>query len=257
MKHRIFYLLLMLVLGACSPSAAELNNRGNGLTVDGQFDSALREYQSAQVLEPDNALLYFNAAEAYARAERIDEAQATLQQAIQRGDEQLASTAHFNIGNLHFQLGDYEAAIESYQEALRLNPYNEDARYNLEFALASRVLPTPTEIEMQTNPEQQQVNPTATPTPNPSGQELPTATPTPTPPEFLPPPGPTPIHEGEDEEGDEDSEDSQSTPIPRIGDLSVDDAKKLLEPIEANQEMLSTFRENYNRNGRPESDKDW
>jgi Ca-activated chloride channel homolog len=256
MKHGLFYLVCLMFLAACTPTAAEHNNQGNALTNAGAYDSAIRAYQSAQVLEPDNALLYFNAAEAYARAERIDEAQATLQQAIQRGDEQLASTAHYNIGNLYFQLGDYEAAILAYQEALRLNPYNEDARYNLEFALASRVLPTPTEIEMQTNPEEQQANPTATPTPNPSGQELPTATPTPTPPDVLPPPGPSPIHQGEDEVGDEDDEDN-STPIPRLGDMTVGDAEKLLEPIDANQEMLSTFRENYNRNGKPESGKDW
>ena len=249
-------LLLLIVLGACSPSAAEYNNDGNALTYQGEYDGALRSYQSAQVLEPDNAYLYFNAADAYVRAERIDEAEAALQQAIQRGDDQLASIAYYNLGNIQFQLGDYEAAILSYQDALRLNPNNEDARYNLEFALTSRVLPTPTEIEMQTNPDQQQANPTMTPTPNPFGQELPTATPTPTPPDNLPPPGPTPIHEGEDEEGDEDDEDN-STPVPRIGDLSVEDAEKLLEPIDANQEMLSTFRDNYNRNGSPESGKDW
>jgi tetratricopeptide (TPR) repeat protein len=248
MRRFILYLACTLILISCSPSAAERNNTGNALTDQGSYDGAIRAYQSAQVIEPDNGLLYFNAAQAYSGAERIDEAEAALQQAIQRGDEQLASTAHYNLGNLYFQTGDYETAIEAYRESLRLNPSNEDARYNLEFALSSRILPTPTDIEMQTNPEQQQANPTATPTPNPSGQELPTATPTPTPPDFLPPPGPTPIHQGEDEEGDEDDEDN-STPIPRIGDLSVEEAEELLEPIDANQELLSTLRDNYHGPG--------
>ena len=256
MRYKLYALCLIMLVG-CTPSAAERNNTGNSLTYEGQYDGAIRAYQSAQVLEPDNALLYFNAAEAYTRAERLEEAEAALQQAIQRGDDQLASNAYYNLGNLQLELGDYEAAIESYQEALRLNEYNSDARYNLELALSNRTFPTPTEIEMQTNPEEQAVNETATPTPNPFGQELPTATPTPTPPDVLPPEGPTPIHEGEYEEGDEDDEDNSTTPIPRIGDLSVEDAEKLLEPIEADQEMLSTFRDNYNRNGSPESGKDW
>lgn len=251
----LLYIGCALLLVSCNPSAAERNNVGNSLVREGLYDSAIRSYQSAQVMEPDNGLLYFNASSAYARSDRIDEAQAALDQAIQRGDDQLASAAYYNLGNLYFQLGDYEAAIEAYQEALRRNPNNEDARYNLEFANASRVEPTPTEIEMQTNPDQQQAA-TATPTPNPFGQELPTPTPTPTPPDFLPPPGPTPIHEGEDLEGDEISE-NPSTPIPQQGEMTVEDAKRLLEPIDSQQEMITTFRDNYERHGEPQSDKDW
>lgn len=40
-----------------------------------------------------------------------------------------------NLGNAYFERGDYYRAIESYKEALRLNPKNEKTRYNLSEAI--------------------------------------------------------------------------------------------------------------------------
>jgi tetratricopeptide (TPR) repeat protein len=39
--------------------------------------------------------------------------------------------ANFNLGNAYFALGELDAALESYKAALRLDPSDEDARYNL------------------------------------------------------------------------------------------------------------------------------
>jgi len=244
-----------LFLFGCGTSAAERNNAGNRLSRQGNFGSALRAYQAAQVIEPDNALVYFNAANALADSNELEQAIAALQQAIARGDAPLIAAAYYNLGNIHFETGDYEAAIEAYRESLRNNPNNDDARYNLELANANRLQATPTAIEMQTNPEQQQANPTVPPTPNPGGQELPT--PTPTPPESLPDPGPSPMFVGDDESG-EASDENRPTPVPRSeGEMSVEEAERLLEPVEADQERSSTFRDNYNLQGTLETDKDW
>jgi len=40
-----------------------------------------------------------------------------------------------NLGNAYFEAGDYPKAIESYKDALRLNPSNEKTRYNLNEAI--------------------------------------------------------------------------------------------------------------------------
>ena len=40
-----------------------------------------------------------------------------------------------NLGNAYFEAGDYPRAIESYKDALRLNPSNEKTRYNLSEAI--------------------------------------------------------------------------------------------------------------------------
>lgn len=257
MRYVFLWGLLMAMFGlaACGATPAMRNNKANEYYGSGEYEIAIREYHIAQVEEPDNALIYFNTSNAYLRTERFEEARSALEQAILRGDAQTASQAQYNLGNIHFLLGDYEAAIYAYREALRFNPANEDARYNLELANMSRVQPSPTPIEMQTNPEEQDTDPSATPSPDPSGQNNPT--PTPTPPPILPPDGPSPVYEGENDIGDEASDDAASTSVPHDGDLSVEDAERLLEPVDAHQERISTFRENYNMQGTPQSGKGW
>jgi tetratricopeptide (TPR) repeat protein len=236
-------------------SAAERNNTGNYLTLSGDFEAAVNAYQVAQVEEPDNAVIYFNSASALVASDRIDEAEATLQQAIERGDNFLAADSWYNLGNIYFSLDDYEQAIIAYRQALLLNPAHGDARYNLEIANSRLLQPTPISIEMQTELDQEQVNPTVPPTPNPAGQLEPT--PTPTPPDALAPPGPSPEHEGDDDKGDEDNNDTNDQMPRPEGEMDVEDAEFLLEPIEASYERISTFRENYNLQEAPEVDEDW
>jgi hypothetical protein len=147
----------------------------------------------------------------------------------------------------------------AYREALRLNPNHTDARYNLEIANAQQIAPTPTWIEMQQELNNQQVNPSATPSPNPSGQEFPSPTPTPTPSPFdvVPPVGPSPENYGDDDEGDANDE-PQATTVPRPeGEMDVETALDMLEPIEASQERISTFRDNYNETGEQDTERDW
>lgn len=251
---RILILLCIGLLIGCS-SPARQNNLANDLAQSGDYDAALQAYQAAQVAAPDNAILYFNAAGAYIGADNLDSALAALDQAILRGDESLQSAAYYNLGNIHLEASAYPLAVDAYQEALRINPDNADARYNLELAQSLIEQPTPTSVEMQTELDNDQVNPEDQPTPNPSGQELPT--PTPTPPEALPDPGPSPMFEGADEEGSEDNQ-IEDDPVARPeGELSKEEADTLLDDVESESDQVTTFRDNYNLQGTPETDRDW
>lgn len=254
---KLGYLLLgfCLLLASCTPHPAERNNEGNRLSQSGDYAAAVNAYQSAQVLAPDNAVIYFNSASALAASQDIAAAESALEQAIARGDDLLAADAWYNLGNLYFSVGDIPNAIFAYREALRRNPTHDNARYNLEIANAQAYIATPTAIEMQQEMNNQQVNPTEPPTPNPSGQEPPT--PTPTPPEVIPPVGETPENIGDDDEGDMNLE-PQSSAVPRPdGEMDVETAIDMLEPVEASQERISTFRENYNQTGEQEGEFDW
>lgn len=246
---------LLFMLMSCAANPAERNNEGNRLSASGNYQEAANIYHAAQVLAPDNAVIYFNSASALAANQDFEAAEAALQQAIARGEDSLAADAWYNLGNLYFSVGDVPSAINAYREALRLNPNHENARYNLEVANAQAFVPTPTSVEMQQEQENQMVNPTASPSPNPSGQEPPTPTPTPLP--AIPPVGPSPMNEGDDDEGDMNLE-PQSSVVPRPdGEMDVETAIDMLEPIEASQERISTFRENYNETGEQTSERDW
>lgn len=245
----------VLVLVSCTASPARQNNLANQLVQRGDYVQALDAYQAAQVAEPDNAVLYFNAAVAYTNADELDPALAALDQAIERGDETLQAAAYYNLGNIYLRGREYEAAVAAYKESLRRVPDNPDARFNLELASAGIEQPTPTAVEMQTNLDTDQVNPQDEPTPNPGGQELPT--PTPTPPEALPDPGPSPEFEGDDDEGDESSE-TEATPIPRPdGEMTREEADLLLDELESESDQVTTFRDDYNVQGTPQTERDW
>lgn len=45
-----------------------------------------------------------------------------------------SSTLYYNLGNSYFRLGKMSKAIINYERALKVDPTNEDARHNLEFA---------------------------------------------------------------------------------------------------------------------------
>lgn len=45
-----------------------------------------------------------------------------------------SSTLYYNLGNSYFRLGKVSKAIINYERALKVDPANEDARHNLEFA---------------------------------------------------------------------------------------------------------------------------
>ena len=54
------------------------------------------------------------------------------------GADLVKSDVHYNIGNVQFQDGKIDRAIESYKSCLRLNPDDLDAKHNLEVALKQK-----------------------------------------------------------------------------------------------------------------------
>lgn len=247
-------LFSVLILASCTVSPIERNNTGNRLTTDGDYEAAIVAYQAAQVIDPDNAIYYFNSTLALVNADRIFEAESALKLVIEQDDAVLIADAWYNLGNIYFESGDIDGAVTAYRGALLTDATHDDARYNLELANSFEISPTPTAIEMQSELDEENIDEQATPTPNPAGEINPT--PSPTPREELPPPGPSPENIGAEESGEESPNPSTPDPIPE-GEMDVEDAVDMLEPIEASQERISTFRENYNQTGEQPSGRDW
>ena len=130
---------LGLVLAACSQSAEKLNNQGNEAFAEQEYLVALHEYQSAQIESPELAEPYYNAANALYRNGAYAEALEQIQQALQFvEDETLAENSIYNLGNTFYNTQEMDPAIESYVQALLLDPDDQDAKYNLELALQQR-----------------------------------------------------------------------------------------------------------------------
>lgn len=133
--------LLLFVLVAWSIGELE---RGNRHYRAGRYAEAVREYEAALRKGVDAPELHYNLATALLQLGRPDLADPHFQRAAQARDPALRHRVHFNVGYRHLEAGRrggeaapqrLEAAIESYKHALRSNPDDQDAKWNLELAL--------------------------------------------------------------------------------------------------------------------------
>lgn len=109
----------------------------------GKYDSALREYKRLLLDKPDDPRLHFNAGAAAFQVNDFEEALKQLNSAVVTPDLHLQEQTYYNLGNVQYRLGaeatapdkkkaDWEQAIGNYESALKLNPKDDDAKYNLE-----------------------------------------------------------------------------------------------------------------------------
>ncbi|MEE3234095.1 MAG: tetratricopeptide repeat protein [Candidatus Latescibacterota bacterium] len=101
----------------------------------GNFDDALRLYRDAQLERPNSAHLNFNVGNALFKKGDFESAVDEFNQSAERSSENLKSRSLYNVGNALYLQQQYEKAAESYREALRINPNDEDFKANLELAL--------------------------------------------------------------------------------------------------------------------------
>jgi Ca-activated chloride channel family protein len=177
----VFSLLLL----ACSGTATYRSVRdGNAAFERGAYQEAVRAYEEAQDLTPDDPILDYNTGNALHRLARLDEAETAFREAIGKTkDGALFTRATYGIGNSAYHREALVEARDAWVAVLQRDPGDGDARHNLEVVL--RALGTETPVTTQ-----------ETATPGTNGQPQPSATPgtdlgTPQP-NATPPPGASP-----------------------------------------------------------------
>ncbi len=132
--------LLLYFLLLCFVSYAQqekiLLHQGNALYKQQKFLEAEQKFGLAKTLNPNQFESSFNEANALYKQKMFDKALPIFRNALELSDtkEQKAKTYH-NIGNSYLQTQKIDAAIESYKQALRNNPNDEQTRYNLAYAM--------------------------------------------------------------------------------------------------------------------------
>lgn len=130
-------LLLLLLLSSTAHTFAQTPayqkvKAGNKAFKQQDYYTAERLYREAQELEPRNSRITFNLADTYAAQDSIARAMEAYDQVIKNEpNKMIKAMAHHNKGYIHHLAKDYQKAIEEYKSALRLNPNDEDTRYNL------------------------------------------------------------------------------------------------------------------------------
>ena len=131
-----FSLLLYLFSGKIyAASLYDSVQRGNKLYQDGKFDEALKTYVDGQIEHAADPNLKYNIASSHYKTKNFEEAaKGYLDVAATAKDVKLQEKALYGGGNALFRQGKLEEAIEYYKKALEIDPNDQDAKHNLEFA---------------------------------------------------------------------------------------------------------------------------
>jgi len=131
---------------AQAASTEKLVKKGNALYSDGNYDEAINTYNEAAVDDPESPYIYFNEGTALYKKEDFKTAiDAFGQAAIKSKDVLLESKSRFNLGLCYFREGErekdsdlkkaiesYGLSVQSFQEAIELNPEFDEAAENIE-----------------------------------------------------------------------------------------------------------------------------
>jgi Ca-activated chloride channel family protein len=120
--------------------------RGNRLYRAGRYEEAVEAYQAAVRSGKASPQVRYNLGTALLQLGRYEEADQQLQLALEGVDPDLRQRALYNLGNRFLSAAResaepqaqgplLEAAVEAYKRALRLEPSDPDAKWNLEMAL--------------------------------------------------------------------------------------------------------------------------
>jgi len=100
-----------------------------------EYVQAYEKYNRILKIVPKNIDLSEELAQAAYKAEKYDVAEENyIKKANQKGVKPKSSTYH-NLGNAQMKQKNYQGAIDAYKKALKLNPTDEETRYNLSEAI--------------------------------------------------------------------------------------------------------------------------
>ncbi|WP_419165432.1 tetratricopeptide repeat protein [Candidatus Palauibacter sp.] len=237
-------LVALLVAGAAElrgQAGRGETREGNRLYEEGRYAEAHEKYLEALLEAPDSPIIRFNDGNALYRGENYESALESFRAAVESGNPQLAAAAWYNLGNTLYRQGALPESLEAFKQALRADPADVDAKHNLE-----RVLELMREQQQQqqgdgeNEPEDEQEN------------------------EGQPPPegGERNREEQQDPEEQQDQErnpdDAEPPPEggpPPPGEMTREEAERLLDAIQEDQDEVNRKPRTAARGTRPR--RDW
>lgn len=143
-SHPILYLLLStsLLMGSALQASAQKAERknirkGNTVYEKKKYTEAEVAYMKALEANPKSQIATYNLGNALFKQKKAQQALEKYQIAFSREkDPKMKAAITHNAANCYMDLNDYANAVEYYKTSLRLNPSDNETRYNLAVAQA-------------------------------------------------------------------------------------------------------------------------
>ncbi|MCL2440742.1 MAG: VWA domain-containing protein [Treponema sp.] len=166
-QFRILPLVSVLLFVSLFSSCTEgklLLLEANYLSSLGRFDDALVPYHkalnhkdAAPYAEYGLGLTYYLLDMGEIALQRYGDSQNLLENFHNNEHRELRYRNHYNSGIIFFEEGDYESAVNSFREALRMDPKRLDAKRNLELSIMSISMESKTDNRTEGQQEQREI----------------------------------------------------------------------------------------------------
>lgn len=130
--------LLILFMALPAITNAQTNRfiqQGNNLYEQQRYKEAAADYTKALAKDPTNTPSLFNLGNSLYQQKQYDSSRKVMAATAKVAkDKPSKSAANYNIGNTYMSQQKWDEAIDAYKHALRNNPQDADAKYNLSYA---------------------------------------------------------------------------------------------------------------------------
>jgi Ca-activated chloride channel family protein len=137
MKKTLLYTIALLFISVSvfAQNPSKLMREGMLEYKKGNFPNSIAKYNEAIKKGADKNLANYNIGAAYYKADKADSALMHWQSVATTDDnKELLARSWHNIGNSLVKQGSLDKAVDAYKNALKLNPNDEDTRYNLAYS---------------------------------------------------------------------------------------------------------------------------
>ncbi len=247
MRNILFNISLSAITSCLALSAAmaqkmperSLIRKGNRTYDRGDYVSAEARYRNAIGKDSTSFAAHFNLGDALYRQGRFEEATAIsggLAQLPGASREDLAKS-FYNTGNALLQQRKLEEAIEAYKNSLRLDPSDQEAKFNL--AYAKKLLE-----KDQNNDKQDQQDKNDKQNQGGGGDQNQDQ---------------KDQNQSQGGGGDQDKQDQQNQQgqQPRSGNMSKEEAERMLQAIQGNEDETRKKVDESKAKAMPKSNKNW
>ena len=204
---------------------------GNRLYEEGLFIEAHEKYLEALRAAPGSPLVLFNDGNALYQSEEYERALDAYRQAIESGDPAWAGPAWYNLGNALYRGQQLGESLEAFKQALRSNPDDLDYKHNLE-----RVLEQLEEQEQEQEPQDGEGDPEDEEQ-DPQDQEQQDAGDQED--EQQDQQEDEQEQQPQDSQDDQESEEEQEQPERAPGEMSQEEAERLLQAVQEDPDDVS------------------